>query len=55
MSIVLLCAAYAIVGMMVVESARIWFGMWWLEIRVSTVLLWPLIALMALFGRNHDQ
>ncbi len=55
MIVVLICIAYAIVGAVVVESARIWFGMWWLEVRVSTVLFWPLIALSALFGRNHES
>jgi hypothetical protein len=49
------CVAWAIVGAIVVESARIWFGMWWLEAKPSTVALWPVIVIAALFGRNHDQ
>ena len=53
--IIILTLAYVIAGMIVVESARIWFGMWWLTVRFSTILFWPLIALAALFGKNHES
>lgn len=53
--IVMCCVAYAIVGAVVVETARIWFGMWWLEVSPSTLIFWPLIALAALFGKNHES
>ena len=44
--------AYVVVGMIVAETARIWFGMWWLTTHPITVLLWPLVVLNAIFGRN---
>ena len=52
--IIMAVLAYTVVGMIVVETARI-CGMWWLTISFSTILFWPLIALSALFGRNGDQ
>ena len=42
--------AYVVIGMIVVESARIWFGMWWLDL--SATLFWPIIVLNIIFGRN---
>lgn len=44
--------AYVVIGMIVVESARIWFGMWWLELRLSAVLFWPFIVFAVLTGRR---
>lgn len=44
--------AYVVVGMIVAETARIWFGMWWQAPHPITVLLWPIVVLNAIFGRN---
>jgi len=52
-TVVVLAMAYAVVGMIVVESARIWAGMWWIELRLSTVAFWPLILLAAVFGSHR--
>lgn len=48
-------AAYVIFGAVVIESARIWAGMWWLKVSPSSLLFWPLIALAALFGKHHES
>jgi len=52
--ITLAVMAYIIVGMIVAETARVWAGMWWLSVSFSTILLWPLIAISAIFGKHHD-
>ena len=43
--------AYVVVGIIVAKTARIWFGMWW-QANALTVLLWPIVVLNAIFGRN---
>lgn len=44
---------WIIVGMIVAETARIWFGMWWLTMHPITILFWPFVILSALFGKHH--
>lgn len=44
--------AYVVVGMIVAKTARTWFGMWWQASYPITVLLWPIVVLNAIFGRN---
>lgn len=53
--IVMLFMAWIIVGLLVVETCRIW-RMWWLSATFLTVLLWPLVLLHAITkGKPHDH
>lgn len=52
--IILAGMAYVVIGMIVAESARIWFGMWWLTMHPITVLFWPVVVLKALFGDRRQ-
>ena len=52
---ILFVTAWMIVGAIVAETVRIWFGLWWLRISFSVLMLWPFVLFLALFGRNHDQ
>ena len=45
--------AWVIIGLVVAEHVRIRFGLWWLRISVSVVMLWPLVLLAAL--RRHPR
>ena len=55
LAVIICLLIWVIVGMIVAESVRIWFGLWWLQMSPSVVLLWPVVLVAALFGRNHES